>query len=63
MQMMYEIVARELKETRVEDSHPQHYLNFYCLGNREQLPDEASPTTDLTSKTGDTVIIKKEQAV
>ncbi|CAD5190765.1 unnamed protein product [Musa acuminata subsp. malaccensis] len=37
MQMMYEIIAKELKAVNFEDSHPQDYLNFYCLGNREEL--------------------------
>ena len=40
MQMMYKIVARELKDTQLRDSHPLHYLNFYCLGNREDIPEE-----------------------
>ena len=44
MQMMYGIIARELKYMHLEDSHPQDYLNFYCLGNgkREELPKEVS---------------------
>ena len=42
--MMYGIIARELKYMHLEDSHPQDYLNFYCLGNgkREELPKEVS---------------------
>ena len=40
MQMMYDIVARELKDMQLGDSHPLHYLNFYCLGNREDIPEE-----------------------
>ncbi|KAJ6920957.1 phospholipase D delta-like [Populus alba x Populus x berolinensis] len=39
MQMMYEVIAKELKSMNLENSHPQDYLNFYCLGNREQVPD------------------------
>lgn len=39
MQMMYEIVARELKATGLEDVHLRDYLNFYCLGNREPPVD------------------------
>ncbi|XAR58025.1 Phospholipase D [Bertholletia excelsa] len=42
MQMMYGIVAKELKSMQLADSHPQEYLNFYCLGNREELPPERS---------------------
>lgn len=38
MQMMYEVIAKELKSMNLENSHPQDYLNFYCLGNREQVP-------------------------
>ncbi|KAL9395459.1 hypothetical protein Peur_009712 [Populus x canadensis] len=38
MQMMYEVIANELKSMNLENSHPQDYLNFYCLGNREEVP-------------------------
>lgn len=38
MQMMYEIIAREIKYMNLENVYPQDYLNFYCLGNREELP-------------------------
>lgn len=55
MQMMYEIIAGELKSMHLESSHPQDYLNFYCLGNREELPKEASPSLNQSSKNGDTV--------
>lgn len=40
IQMMYEIVAKELKIMNIENAHPQDYLNFYCLGNREELPKD-----------------------
>ncbi|XP_059644473.1 phospholipase D delta-like [Cornus florida] len=40
IRMMYSVVARELKALQLEDSHPLDYLNFYCLGNREKLPEE-----------------------
>lgn len=43
MQMMYDIVARELKSMQM-DSHPQDYLNFFCLGNREENPQQMSST-------------------
>lgn len=42
MQMMYDIIAQELKSLQCEDAHPQDYLNFYCLGNREEPLNEAS---------------------
>lgn len=60
MQMMYEIIAKELKSMNIENAHPQDYLNFYCLGNREKLPGTVISTTNQTSKTGSpghTVII------
>lgn len=38
--MMYGIIGKELKSMNIEDQHPQDYLNFYCLGNRE--PGEAA---------------------
>ncbi|XP_030523736.1 phospholipase D delta-like [Rhodamnia argentea] len=43
MQMMYRVVARELKQMQLKDSHPQDYLNFYCLGKREDNSDQPSP--------------------
>lgn len=42
MQMMYDIVAQELKSTQLSDLHPQDYLNFYCLGKREARSEEIS---------------------
>lgn len=42
MQMMYQIIAEELKTMKLVDSHPLDYLNFYCLGNREEVPDTIS---------------------
>ncbi|KAE8010687.1 hypothetical protein FH972_007033 [Carpinus fangiana] len=41
MQMMYDIVAKELKALHPVDSHPQEYLNFYCLGKREDYSEES----------------------
>lgn len=41
MQMMYDIVARELKSLQLTDLNPQDYLNFYCLGKREEIPEES----------------------
>ncbi|KAG6474500.1 hypothetical protein ZIOFF_068437 [Zingiber officinale] len=40
IQMMYEIVGKELKHMNLENAHPQDYLNFYCLGNREEVPKD-----------------------
>lgn len=42
MQMMYEIIAREIKCANLENVHPTDYLNFYCLGNREQHEGESN---------------------
>ncbi|KAK7406873.1 hypothetical protein VNO78_08508 [Psophocarpus tetragonolobus] len=42
MQMMYDVVAQELKSMKLTDVHPQDYLNFYCLGNREHFNEETS---------------------
>lgn len=41
MQMMYDVVARELKTMQRMDLNPQDFLNFYCLGNREEVPEES----------------------
>ncbi|XP_068639219.1 phospholipase D delta isoform X2 [Aristolochia californica] len=40
MQMMYEIISLELAASGLDNCHPQDYLNFYCLCNREELPKE-----------------------
>lgn len=42
MQMMYDVVARELNAMQLTDLHPQDYLNFYCLGNREDISEGKS---------------------
>ncbi|KAG5245469.1 phospholipase delta [Salix suchowensis] len=42
MQAMYEKIALELKSMDLVDSRPQDYLNFYCIGNREEIPQELS---------------------
>jgi len=44
MQMMYDVVARELKSMHLTDVHPQDYLNFYCLGNQEHLNEDSLST-------------------
>ncbi|GFZ10488.1 phospholipase D delta [Actinidia rufa] len=55
MQMMYEIVAQEVKAMNLDHSHPNDYLNFYCLGNREECPEENSHSTSQPSSNGDGV--------
>ncbi|XP_076936541.1 phospholipase D delta-like [Bidens hawaiensis] len=52
MQMMYEVIARELKSSNLENAHPQDYLNFYCLGNREQCDEHVSNSGSQTSNGG-----------
>ncbi|KAE9612927.1 putative phospholipase D [Lupinus albus] len=44
MQTMYNVIAKELKSMQLTDVHPQDYLNFYCLGNREEFNGESSST-------------------
>lgn len=57
IKMMYGIIAKELNAMRIENSHPQDYLNFYCLGNREEIPADYSWSKScLLSPTGDAVI-------
>ncbi|KAK4360481.1 hypothetical protein RND71_019433 [Anisodus tanguticus] len=49
MQMMYQVIARELKSMQLLDSHPLDYLNSYCLGNREanaQSSSDAAKVSD-----------------
>ncbi|KAL8260997.1 hypothetical protein R6Q59_025046 [Mikania micrantha] len=46
MQMMYDIIAQEIKNLQLENTHPQDYLNFYCLGNRERCKDEGKNSLD-----------------
>jgi phospholipase D1/2 len=60
MQMMYEIIARELKFMKLDNSHPQDYLNFYCLGNREKFPTEVSIPRNPPCDNGDTVIVQND---
>ncbi|KAI4374892.1 hypothetical protein MLD38_012831 [Melastoma candidum] len=56
MQMMYGIIAKELKDTGIENSHPCDFLNFFCLGNREQLPQKS-----LDEPTGESITISASQ--
>ncbi|KAJ9540895.1 hypothetical protein OSB04_027401 [Centaurea solstitialis] len=37
MEMMYGFVAQAIKSMQL-NAHPQDYLNFYCLGKREDVP-------------------------
>lgn len=55
MQVMYEIIAKELKAMNLENLHPQDYLNFYCLGNREEPPKELLESSNKPQNSGDVV--------
>ncbi|CAD6218289.1 unnamed protein product [Miscanthus lutarioriparius] len=46
MEMMYRIIADELKAMDNKDMHPEDYLNFFCLGNREEPPSNGSPESE-----------------
>ncbi|KAL8160130.1 hypothetical protein V2J09_001667 [Rumex salicifolius] len=46
MQMMYETIHKALVQVGLEDSHtPQDFLNFFCLGNREEFDPRQYHTT------------------
>ncbi|XXG86315.1 hypothetical protein AAC387_Pa11g1234 [Persea americana] len=53
IQMMYNIVAQELKSIDLKDSHPQDYLNFYCLGSREEPQKDINQSTNQPPQNGD----------
>ncbi|PKA55651.1 Phospholipase D delta [Apostasia shenzhenica] len=51
MEMMYNVIAQQLRDMRLE-AHPQDYLNFFCLGNREELPKNGEQLIDELAETG-----------
>ncbi|XP_071700524.1 phospholipase D delta-like [Rutidosis leptorrhynchoides] len=55
MQMMYHIIAEELKNSECENAYPHDYLNFYCLGNREGCNEEGSTSGTNRSSSGRSV--------
>ncbi|KAM4118524.1 hypothetical protein ACB094_02G210000 [Castanea mollissima] len=57
MRMMYDIVAKELDIMQLVDSNPLDYLNFYCLGNREDIFEER--LGDNADKVSDTQKFKR----
>ncbi|KAJ6821809.1 phospholipase D family protein [Iris pallida] len=59
IKMMYDIVAQELKSAKFEDAHPCDYLNFYCLGNREELPKDHILSTDQPSENSAAALSQK----
>ncbi|ONM14682.1 hypothetical protein ZEAMMB73_Zm00001d002577 [Zea mays] len=46
MEMMYTIIADEFKSMDNKDMRPEDYLNFFCLGNREEPPSNGSPESE-----------------
>ncbi|KAJ1290643.1 hypothetical protein BS78_02G260500 [Paspalum vaginatum] len=46
MEMMYRIIVDELKAMDIKDMHPEDYLNFFCLGNREEPSSNSSPESE-----------------
>ncbi|KAL2241937.1 phospholipase D delta-like [Sesamum indicum] len=60
MQMMYDIIAREIKSSQLENAHPTDYLNFYCLGNREECHEEESKANGQPSSNGNTDTASKK---
>ncbi|KAL4183949.1 hypothetical protein AMTRI_Chr11g157630 [Amborella trichopoda] len=51
MDMMYGIIGQALQQAGLAGkSHPQDYLNFYCLGNRERGPRERLASTSQPSE-------------
>lgn len=46
MEMMYKIIADELKAMDIKDMQLEDYLNFFCLGNREEPPSNGSPESE-----------------
>lgn len=57
MQMMYDLVAKELNSSELKNSNPRDYLNFYCLGNREQWPENSSNSGTEGSASSQVVIM------
>ncbi|KAH6784592.1 phospholipase D delta [Perilla frutescens var. hirtella] len=53
MQMMYQLIAKEIKSMKLHNSHPLDYLNFYCLGNREQITDSGAQVSGDAAKISD----------
>ncbi|XP_047059012.1 phospholipase D alpha 1-like isoform X1 [Lolium rigidum] len=49
MEMMYRVIAQELKAMNIENAKLQDYLNFYCLGNRGEPSTNGSPDSDKSS--------------
>ncbi|KAL2895296.1 Phospholipase D delta [Bienertia sinuspersici] len=53
------IIAKEIKAMNLKDVHPQDYLNFYCLGNREP-PLDLTDSGQQISKNGDGILASQK---
>ncbi|KAF4377567.1 hypothetical protein G4B88_006847 [Cannabis sativa] len=63
MQMMYEVIAKALKAAK-SDLKPEDYLNFYCLGNREDFEEVQSSTdTAVVSESQNRMIVDDEYVI
>ncbi|PIN01375.1 Phospholipase D1 [Handroanthus impetiginosus] len=60
MEMMYTIIAQEIKSAQLENAHPTDYLNFYCLGNREEFHEEESNANGHSSSNGNNDLASKK---
>lgn len=56
MEMMYRIIADELKAMDIKDMQPEDYLNFFCLGNREEPSSNGSPESEKSADKSAAVI-------
>ncbi|VFQ99824.1 unnamed protein product [Cuscuta campestris] len=55
MEMMYKVISKEIKSMQL-DANPLDYLNFYCLGTREDvLPSSARQETSEKEKVSDSL--------
>ncbi|KAL8172128.1 hypothetical protein V2J09_023932 [Rumex salicifolius] len=60
MQMMYELIANELKGVDLEGITVQDYLNFYCLGNRETPPADGSDSDQQSNSSSEPVSVSQK---
>jgi len=60
MSMMYKMVAQAIKAKGL-DTHPQDYLNFYCLGNRETTQGSDAQTEQPNPESKNAVILSKSR--
>jgi phospholipase D1/2 len=44
------MIADEFKSMDNKDMCPEDYLNFFCLGNREEPPSNGSPESEKSTQ-------------